>query len=81
MILVFLHFKKGGRVPVARYIPEPPKPKPEKISEKIKTQMDILAMDFDNGVEVSERVMYKVLKKLHFEAIEIEQKSTDLLKK
>jgi hypothetical protein len=48
--------------------------KQEMLSKKIANEMDVVLMDFSNGVETSMRVFYKVLKKLHSEAIEQEKK-------
>jgi len=40
----------------------------ETIADKIRFQMDIVAMDFENQVETSMKVFYKVLENLLFEA-------------
>ena len=42
--------------------------KKETVADKIKFQMDIVAMDFENQVETSMKVFYKVLENLLFEA-------------
>jgi hypothetical protein len=53
-------------IPYTGKVWEPPKE--ETIADKIKFQMDIVAMDFENGVETSMKVFYKVLENLLFEA-------------
>jgi hypothetical protein len=45
-----------------------PTDKPETIADKIKFQMEIVAMDFENQVETSMKVFHKVLENLLFEA-------------
>lgn len=51
------------------------------LSEKIQFQMDIVAMDFENGVQISMKIFYNTLKDLLYEAEQLEEMKNEELEK